>query len=135
MNRICLRVYFKPSYVEGFLNIRAHDGYERIPVTIDTGAAVSLLPIGFLDRILYRPSQESQVKLEQAGIAKQSFEATEAIISCFMEDWLGNRSEEFEMLAWFAETSENLLGFEDVLDQATLYADMLGTRQAWIEFK
>jgi hypothetical protein len=135
MDRIYLRVYLQPSYVEGFLNISTPDGsHERLSVTIDTGAAISLFPYWLLGRVAYRLTETPQVSLQQAGLTKHSFEATEAYIRVFMEDWLGHRSREFEIRAWFAETSQHLLGFDGVLDQANLAINMLNTRQAWVEF-
>jgi hypothetical protein len=36
--------------------------------------------------------------------------------------------------AWFADTEEIIIGFQDVLDRARLTIDYLETRTGWIEF-
>jgi hypothetical protein len=67
-------------------------------------------------------------------IARQSFEGVEAYIRVFLEDASGIHTHEFEILAIFAETEVNLLGFEDLLTHTTLYIDMRQTKTGWLEF-
>jgi len=46
-------------------------------------------------------------------------------ITVFLEDEAGNRTEDFEMRAWFADASDPLIGFDGVLDRAVLHIDMM----------
>ena len=91
---------------------------------VDTGAQVSLLPRYLMNSVAYRISERGEVMIEQAGIAKQSFKATEAYVTVFLEDAAGNRSETMEIPVWFANTNDVLLGFAGVLDRAVLHIDM-----------
>jgi hypothetical protein len=132
MARIKLTLYIAPGEAETFVNIRCADGsYQRVATTIDTGAELSLFDTNLLQKTECREKQK--VSIEQAGIAHQSFDAIEAYIKLFLEDADGLKTKEFEILALFAETEANLLGFEGVLDQSTLYIDMCLSRTGWIE--
>jgi hypothetical protein len=135
MARIELRTYIQPGRAEVFVNIRANDdSLETFIAVIDTGGEISLLPEDLLKKIPYRLSEKGKVILEQAGIARQEFEAVEAYIKLYLEDEHGNRSPELEVRAWFADTDRNLLGFEGILDSAVLHIDMLHTRSSYLEF-
>lgn len=134
MTRIQLRVYRDPGQADVFLNIKRKDGgYDKRAALVDTGAQVSLLP-GFLMNILaFRPSERGAFTIEQAGIAKQTFQAVEAYIAVFLEDEAGNRTNEFEILVWLADASDILLGFDGVLESAVLHLDMPNL-SGYIEF-
>lgn len=134
MARVYLRLYVHPGMAEVFINFRLKDGGHRlVTATIDTGAEVSLLPFDLMPTLDIRLAERSEVVIEQAGIAGQAFKATEAFVSVFLEDQTGTRTREFEIRVWFANTSEVLLGFEGVLDQAILHLDFMGQRSGWIE--
>jgi hypothetical protein len=134
MPRIQLQVYLDPSSVEVFINLRQPDGnYVRVAATVDTGAAVSLLPANLLNKLDYRLGEHGVVTIEQAGIARQSFAATEAIVKLRLEDHIGTQTDEFEARIWFAETDIVLIGFDGILDRSILYIDMQDTRSGWIE--
>lgn len=134
MARIALRLYVDPGGAEVFLNLKLKDGdYRRLTAIIDTGAAVSLLPEQLTDIVDYRLIADHSVTIEQAGIAQQSFSATEAIIALFLKDSSGNRTREMDVKVWFAKTSVVLIGFADLLERATLYIDMRDMREGWIE--
>lgn len=136
MARIQLRLYVDPGEAEVFLQIKQRDGgYTYLTAIIDTGAAVSLFPIRLLPNFDHRLSGSGVVTIDQAGITQQSFQATEAFISIFLEDMQGNQTGEFEIRAWFAETDFILLGFDGILDRAILYLDMLDQREGWIEMR
>jgi hypothetical protein len=133
MTRIQLTIYSDPDEVEAFINIRRSDiTYERVAAAVDTGAEMCLFDAKLLDVIEYRLHRK--ISVTQAGIARQSFEGIEAYIYVFLEDAIGTRTKEFEILAMFAETEVNLLGFEDLLVRATLYIDMRQTKTGWLEF-
>src|SRR5262249_17769580 len=106
--------------------------YHRLTAAVDTGAPRSLLPIVLLSQFEHRVIAENVV-IEQAGIAKQFFLATEAIVWLFLEDAVGGRTKELEVRAWFADTEVALLGFNGILDIATLNIDMRQSRAGWIE--
>ena len=132
MPPIQLKLYIDPGEVEVVCNVLRTDGlYERLTAVVDTGAAVSLLPNDLLNRVQQHVSQQAII-IDQAGIAKQSFQAIEAYVTMFLEDQSGNRTNPFEILAWFAETDTPLIGFEDVLDRAVLHIDMLA-QQGWLD--
>jgi hypothetical protein len=78
--------------------------------------------------------QVEDVMLEQAGIAKQAFRAKEATIFLKLEDRNGNMSAEMSVRAWFADTTKVIIGFQDILDRATLHVDFRQSRAGWIEF-
>lgn len=133
MQRFDLRIYIDPSEAEIFLKVLRKDGtYERLTAIVDTGAAVSLLPNDVLELVAYRPSQRTTIVIDQAGIAKQSFQAIEGYVTVILEDHLGQVSQPFEIRTWFADTSHALIGFSDLLDRAMLHIDM-PQRSGWIE--
>lgn len=125
MARLQLRVYRSPGYAETFLQIKGQDNQfaPRVAV-IDTGAQITLLPMHLLETIEYRLTQRGNFTIDQAGIAKQSFEAIEAEITVYLEDLAGNRSPEFVVPAWFAQTDKSLIGFGGILEQAIFHLDM-----------
>lgn len=134
MPRLQLRVYVEPGGAEIFLNFKRKDGiYQRIAATIDTGAEATLLPAQLLDTADYRVVERGEITVEQAGIAKQAFAATEAMIDVFLEDENGTRTNCFAVRVWFADTEMALLGFADILDKAILHIDMRDTRSGWLE--
>jgi predicted aspartyl protease len=129
-----LRLYRDPGAAEIFINLRRQDeGYERQVVTVDTGAEVSLLPQDVLNRIAYRPSERGSLIVGQAGIANQIFEVTEVYVWLFLEDEKGERSREFEVRMWFGATEENIIGYDGILDRATLFIDTRVSQTGWIE--
>ena len=133
MTHIHLRVSIQPGEITTFCNlIRKDNTLERITATIDTGAEVSLFPKELLDVIQHRLTKEGDLTIAQAGIAAQDFKVTEAYITISLEDTKGNITKPFEILAWFAATEVRLIGFQDVLDRATLHIDM-PERDAWLE--
>lgn len=133
MTRIQLRIYTNPGQVEVFANLKQKDGYDyRLVAIVDTGAAVSLLPITLMNFIDHRITDSGVITLEQAGIAKQSFRATEAIVKIFLEDEIGARTPELEVHVWFANTHVTLIGFKDLLDRAVMHLD-IPNQQGWIE--
>lgn len=135
MARVQLRLTIEPdkTVAEVYVQIKRIDGgYETVVAAIDTGAAVSVFPMRILNSLVYRVVNE-KVILQQAGIARQTFEAKEVIISLYLEDTTGARTREIEIKAWFAPTLKSLLGFEDFLNQAVLHIDLLHTRSGYIE--
>lgn len=134
MTRINLRIYLQPGQAETFVSIRRHDDtQEFINAIIDTGAEISVFPVDLLQYVPHRLSSTPDVEIEQAGIAKQRFIAKEAYIKISLEDAQGNRTDEFEIRAWFADTGRALLGFEGLLEQAVLHIDM-PQRDGWVAF-
>lgn len=77
-----------------------------------------------MTRLETQITERGSITIEQAGIAKQSFEASEAVITVFLEDIAGNRTEDFQILAWFSDTDKALIGFGGVLERAILHLDM-----------
>jgi hypothetical protein len=133
MTRINLQIYVSPGQAEiSFALKQTDETYERFTAVIDTGAEVSLFPIKFLEGTEYRLSEKGKVKIGQAGIAQQKFDATEAFVTIILEDADGNRTQPFEVLAWFAPTRLALVGFQDILDHAVLHIDM-PQRTGWLE--
>jgi hypothetical protein len=133
MTRIQLRIYAEPGAAEVFVQMKCSDGtFEPLTATIDTGGELSLFPIRILDKVEHQIVRE-KVVLEQAGIAKQEFEAIEAIVTVFLEDQFGAYSKEISIRAWFADTLVALIGFHGILDSAILHIDTLNTRTGWIE--
>src|SRR5690348_11169183 len=113
MPRITLRLYVEPGSAEVFLSVRLKNGgYARFAAVVDTGAAVCLFPRDLLDQFEYRTAESSEVHIEQAGIAMQTFSAVEALITVFLEDLSGARTSEHEIRAWFANTETILIGFD-----------------------
>ena len=134
MPRIQLLLYRDPGAAEVFFVLRRRDGgYERLAAKVDTGAAVSLLPANLLKDLDYRLSQRGKIEVLQAGIARQVFKATEAFVWLFLEDIVGTRSQEVEVRVWFVETKERLVGFDGILDRATLFIDTRVSQIGWIE--
>lgn len=135
MARVQLTLYRDPGAAEVFLNIRRRDGIdELLAATIDTGAAVSLLPASFLTILDHQPTQRGSITIEQAGIANQTFDAIEAITSVSLVDQYGESTPEFKARFWFAETEARLVGFADILDQAVLHLDMKQLA-GWLEIE
>ena len=133
MIRLQLRIYTYPGEAQIFANLQRKDGdQETITATIDTGAAISLVPIELMEIIDSRSSAASKVVIDQAGIAGQSFEAVEAFVTISLEDTVGNLTPPFEIPVWFAATTTPLLGFAGVLDRVILHLDML-QQIGWLE--
>jgi hypothetical protein len=126
MARLQLRTYRDPGQVEVFLNIKRKDGgYDKRAAIVDTGAQVSLLPEFLMGGLDLRLGERGSFTIEQAGIAKQTFQAREAYITVYLEDASGNRTNDFEMRAWFADASDPLIGFDGILERAVLHVDMV----------
>jgi hypothetical protein len=133
MSRIQLLVYVDPSEIEIICKLKFKDGtFERLAAIVDTGAAVSLFPISLLAESDHRLTERRSITIDQAGIAQQSFEAIEAYITIMLEDASSNSTLPFEIMAWFADTNQPLIGFDDVLDRAVLHVDML-QRIGWLD--
>jgi hypothetical protein len=133
--RIALTLYLDPGEAEALIRVRNNeDNVERFPAMIDTGAQTCLFPITLLDSVPHEITDRERFTIEQAGIAGQAFSALEATIEIVIEDALGNESPPLKVRAWFAETSLSLIGFDGILDRATLYLDMRETRTGWMEF-
>lgn len=76
MTRIQLRIETQPTEVVLFCATKRTDqALERLAAVIDTGAEVSLVPDTLLDEIVHRRTGRGKFVVEQAGIAKQEFEA------------------------------------------------------------
>jgi hypothetical protein len=134
MSRIQLQIYMNPGQAEVVVNVQRTDQtYERLMAIVDTGAEISLLPKLLMDKLTYRLGTRGSFVIEQAGIAKQAFEAVEAYITIFLEDRVGNSTKPFEISVWFADTRTALIGFAGLLDRAVLHIDMLRERSGWIE--
>jgi hypothetical protein len=123
-----------PGEVEITFGIRRTDQlYERMTGSVDTDAEVCLLPRSLMDKVEYRFSeQRSEIIVDQAGIAKQSFRATEGFVTIILEDKFGNITQPFETRVWFAETDIALIGFDGVLSNAILHIDM-PQLSGWLE--
>ena len=80
----------------------------------------------------YVDAEPKSITIDQAGIAKQSFEAVEVIVTITLEDASGNKTQPLTIPAWFTETNRVLLGFAGVLDRAILHVDM-PQQSGWIE--
>lgn len=133
MPRINLRLYVDPGRADVFVALHRTDNQlHRLAAIIDTGAEISLLPATLMAILEYRPTRRDVITVEQAGIARQAFEATEAYVTLYLEDETGARTGEFEAPVWFADTTVALIGFAGILDRAALHMDMR-TRQGWIE--
>lgn len=134
MPRVRLQVHINPGELLTTVRFIALD---QSPIwqlsVIDTGAATSLFPLILLNQIQYRLTQKGRVQIQQAGIARQSFEAVEAMTTIQLEDGFGSQTSSIEIRAWFAETGQALIGFDGVLDRAVLHADLKNGRDAWIE--
>jgi hypothetical protein len=124
MPRIALRVYQEPGQVEVFINLKRKDGgYDKRAAIVDTGAQVSLLPRLLMGVLDYRLSEQGAFMVEQAGISQQVFEAVEAFVTVFLEDDTGQRTPDFEIRVWFADTRNVLVGFGGVLERLVLHVD------------
>jgi hypothetical protein len=135
MIRIQLRIYTQPGEAQLFVNLQRKDGYlETIAATVDTGAALALLPSELMEIIDWRPAADQEIVIDQAGIAGQAFSAVEAFVTISLEDAAGNRTLPFEVPVWFAETTTPLIGFAGVLDRAILHLDML-QQLGWLEIE
>lgn len=133
MAKVALTIYTHPGALEITCNLnRADGGTERLSAYVDTGAHLCLFPLDLLSKLKVQQISEA-VTIEQAGIAKQEFQAVEAYVEVFFEDRFGVVTRPYRVRAWFADTETYLIGFDGVLDQATLHVDLRGTRDAWIE--
>jgi hypothetical protein len=106
------RVNLQLSLVEAFIRFKAKEGYFVPKIGfIDTGAPVSLFPLSLLDDVEYKII-DSDVEIEQAGIAGQHFTGVEAQVRIYFEDLQGNVSQERDIRAWFADTDKIILDFK-----------------------
>jgi hypothetical protein len=136
MGRVALILYLSPGEAQVAINFRMKAvGYFTTTVTVDTGAEVSMFPRKWLQTLDYQVASAHEVEIEQAGIASQSFKATEVTVYIFLEDGQGNRTPEIEITAWFSETEQALLGFAGVLDRAKLFIDLEDTQTGWIDIR
>lgn len=125
MTRVVLRVYQNPAEAEIFINIkRKVEGFNKQTAKVDTGAAVTLLPIQLMSEVEYHLIHEQPIRIHQAGIAQQDFQAYEAKVTLFLEDTFGGETSPYEVTVWFASSREILLGVEGMLDRAILHLDM-----------
>src|SRR5260221_10184187 len=116
MPRVQLTIYLNPASAEVTVNLRRNDDtYERTTAIVDTGAVISLFPMSMLNQLEHRVITPDII-IEQAGIAEQYFEATEALVWLFLEDSQGARTKDLEVRAWFSATKTILLGFDGILD-------------------
>jgi hypothetical protein len=133
MARLNLVLINQPYEVQVFVRYKLTDGsFDTMVAVVDTGADTCLFPLRWLE-VAEHTILDKEVVLEQAGIAKQSFEAVEAEIILYCEDSQGNESAPMKVRAWFAETTKVILGFRDVLDRAKLYIDYQESRTGWID--
>jgi hypothetical protein len=131
--RINLILSIQPSEVEVGVSFKGVDGgFELNYGMIDTGAELSLFPMKWLDTAEAKIIR-NDVIIDQAGIAKQGFTAVEAEITLLLEDGQGNQSKALHVRAWFAETTQVIIGFQDILDRAKLFLDYQETRTGWID--
>ena len=129
MTRIQLRIYINPGEAECSLRVKRKDGdFEELTAIVDTGAQISLFPIGLLNIIQYDEASANTVVIDQAGVAGQRFEAIEAKVTVYLEDSFGARTEEMDIRAWFAEGDNALLGFDGILERAIFFLDMPNLR-------
>lgn len=134
MPKIQLQVFDDPGALEVFIRYQTTSGnFEWRSCMVDTGAPISLFPLDMLHIVDHLLTDKSRIQIEQAGIARHSFEAVEAYITIALEDTTGARSNPFEIRAWFADTSKALIGFDGVLDRAILHANLKTERDAWID--
>src|SRR5258708_62459 len=133
MPRLQLRIYVEPGAAEIFCKVLRKDkNYESLTAIIDTGAAISLFPQDLLEIVDFSIGQPEPVLIDQAGIARQSFDALEGNIQLTLEDETGQTTEPFQIKAWFADTNRVLIGFAGLLEQAVLHLDM-PNREGWLE--
>jgi hypothetical protein len=134
MARINLLLSTLPYEIEAYIRLKESNGnFELKKGYIDTGAEKSLFPLELL-KYLEHKILDTGVEVGQAGIARQYFHAVEAEITLYFEDAQGNMSSVMRVRAWFADTEELIIGFQDILEHATLFVDFRQTRTAWIEF-
>ena len=133
MTRLQLQIFQHPPVARIVMNIKRHDGQDYLlEAEVDTGAQVSLLPIRLMEILDYQIINKTEIIIDQAGISKQEFSATEAYITHSLEDLQGNQTPQFKARVWFANTSVVLLVFADILDRAILHIDM-PQRTGWID--
>lgn len=131
MTRLQLRFYVHPGEAQIFCNLLRKDGKEeKITATIDTGAAICLFPTELLDVIVY--GETTKLKIDQAGIANQYFEAIQTLITISLEDEFGNMTNLFQIPAWFGATTISLIGFAGVLDRSVLHLDSI-QQTGWLD--
>jgi hypothetical protein len=131
--KINLILSIQPCEVEVGVSFKEIDGgFELNYGMIDTGAELSLFPKKWLNTAQHKILKEN-VSLEQAGIARQGFNAIEAEITLLLEDGQGNQSKPLIVRAWFADTTRVIIGFEGILDRAKLFLDYQENRTGWIE--
>jgi hypothetical protein len=124
MNQIKLRINVRPTRAEAIIKLHRKDGGdERITVVVDTGAQTSLLPRSLLDDVEHQLGKRGSFIVEQAGIARQTFEAVEAMVKLSLEDQYGGQTQEWNVPVWFADTDRHLLGFRGVLNRAVIHID------------
>lgn len=134
MSQVALKLNTKPALIETFVRFKVKEGHFLPWIAfIDTGAEVSLFPLSLLEKLEYKIIDDNFV-IEQAGIAGQDFKAVEAEITIYFEDLQANESPPMLVRAWFAQTTKYIIGFQDVLDRATLHVDYRQSRSGWIEF-
>jgi hypothetical protein len=135
MTRIELLLYLEPCFAEVYVSLKPVSGetHYRIAATVDTGAETSFFPLTMLSEIEHSIVRTRRSLIEQAGIPEKVIEVTECVVTMFLEDLSGMRTKEFEATVWFADTTETLVGFKDILDRATLYIDYREKREGWIE--
>jgi hypothetical protein len=125
MKRIELRIDKRRYRAETFVTLHRTDGEdERLLVIVDTGDQTSLLPRSLLTKIDHRLTERGAFIVEQAGSARQIFEAIEAVIKLSLEDGAGGDTGEFEAPVWFSDTDRLIIGFRGVLERAILHLDM-----------
>lgn len=99
MSRINLLLSIAPYEVEVYVRLKQADGDSLLIMGyVDTGADKSLFPISFLETIEHS-ILNSDIEIQQAGIAKQGFKAVEAKITLYFEDLQGNTSHQMEARA------------------------------------
>jgi hypothetical protein len=134
-SRIQLTIYVAPGQADVFCRLKTkEDAYERFTAIIDTGAAVSLFPLWLLDIADSETLEQRAISIDQAGIANQSFEGVETVVTLTLEDASGNLTPPFKIPAWFADTDQGLIGFAGVLDRAVLHIDM-PQQTGWLEIE
>ena len=125
MTQLRLRLYTNPGSVEIFIKlVQKSDEDLRLTAVVDTGAETTLLPNYLKELLEYKTTERGSFVIEQAGIAEQAFEATEAIVTLALEDEFGAQTATFEAPVWFGGTDYVLLGFNGILDRAVLHLDM-----------
>ncbi|MDZ4763629.1 MAG: hypothetical protein SGI73_03690 [Chloroflexota bacterium] len=92
LTRIELQLCIDPGSAEIVVNpLRVTGGYEVFTALIDTGAKTSLLPESIRTRLQHRVT--GTIKVEQANIAQQSFQAVEAVIQVTLEDTVAGQTQ------------------------------------------